>query len=143
MVGMITAPLTDDVGELPVNISSKIDASGPCWLWLGAPRVTDGYGMAYLGRRQERAHRAVWRFLVGRIPDGMDLDHVCRNRICVNPDHLEVVSRRVNMLRGIHPSALAVRSGRCKRGHSDWEPNGRGGSRRCRTCRILKLKGLL
>lgn len=135
-------PLTDEVGELPTNIIAKIDATGPCWVWLGKPS-NHGYGVAYYKDRQQAAYRGVWQFLVGPIPKGLELDHLCRNRMCVNPDHLELVTRRVNMLRGVHPSALAVKSGRCKRGHSDWEPNGKCGSRRCRTCRQLKLKELL
>ena len=71
-----------------------------CWNW-GQPSFPHGYGIMNLGhRRMQLAHRWIYRQLVGEVPDGFELDHLCRNRNCVNPDHLEVVTRRVNSIRG-------------------------------------------
>ena len=76
-----------------VRFFAKIDASGVCWQWTGA-RDPNGYGL-FRGnvRITRRAHRFGYELLVGPIPDGLTLDHLCRNRGCVDPDHLEVVRR--------------------------------------------------
>lgn len=70
-----------------------------CWLWTGA-KTNGGYGHFWRGDRQVVAHRWSYEHLVGPVPDGLDLDHLCRNRSCVNPDHLEPVTRSENLLRG-------------------------------------------
>lgn len=83
-----------------------------CWLWMGALAAT-GYGVIGLGARSEGvdlAHRVSYRLHCGEIPTGLDLDHLCRTRCCVNPDHLEPVTRRVNWERGMHPIAVAWRA---------------------------------
>lgn len=67
----------------------------PCWLWAGTVK-SHGYGQA---GRSARAHRYVYEQLVGPIPDGMVLDHLCCRKTCVNPEHLEAVSQRENVLR--------------------------------------------
>lgn len=72
-----------------------------CWTWTGSTQQ-GGYGCFWFDdvRRQVPAHRAAWLLLVGDIPAGLDLDHLCRNRACVNPAHLEPVTRRTNLMRG-------------------------------------------
>lgn len=92
---------------------------GDCWLWTGA--ISDG-GYGRFSMREEdgsyvlrQAHRVCWEFLVGPIPAGLQLDHVCRNRPCVNPDHLEPVTPRVNMQRA-YKNRL-IRHSHCQRGH--------------------------
>lgn len=115
----------------------RVDASGDCWLWTGTRRP-DGYGTLYVNNRHEYAHRFAYADLVGPIPAGFHLDHLCRTTSCVNPDHLEVVTPRINMLRSSHRSAVSVRSGRCIRGHlrgpgNDWVS--RTGRWQCRPCR--------
>lgn len=88
-------------------------------------------------------HRKVYELLVGPIPDGMTIDHLCRNRKCCNPDHLEVVTMRENVLRGTGPTAEKYRQTHCIRGHllsGDnlyITPQGR---RECRECCRQKHK---
>lgn len=123
---------------------AKPDDPGACWLWTGCKNDT-GYGYVRLRgtRSLVRVTRLAYVLCVGLIPDGLVLDHLCRNPACVNPNHLQPVSDSVNTNRG-----LAARwTGRCRRGH-DWSTNKRGfthgkGKRRsyrCKTCRwILKV----
>lgn len=77
-----------------------VDASGDCWEWT-AHVQENGYGRW----QNEWAHRKVWEFLVGPIPKGLDVDHLCMNKRCVNPDHLEPVTRAENMRR-VSPEKL-------------------------------------
>lgn len=75
----------------------------PCWVWLGQIAPVTGYGLTYTGfvpRRKVGAHRAVFEAHRGPIPTGLDLDHLCRVRACVNPEHLEPVTRGENLRRG-------------------------------------------
>jgi len=114
----------------------KVDASGDCWSW-SASVGSHGYGQfrVWGDRTMVTAHRMAWTILVGPVPEGMTLDHLCRNRRCVNPDHLEVVTRGENIRRGYSPSTMARQSGVCGRGHSEWYTRpGPEGHRRCRTC---------
>lgn len=118
---------------------------GICWSFE-SPRA-DGYGKVTRDGRQYLVHRAVWEELVGPIPDGMDIDHLCRNRSCCNPDHLEPVPRLENFLRGYHQSADSLRRQVCKRGHP-FEGNRivrKDGRTECRPCvrerqRLLRQK---
>lgn len=80
---------------------AKVDKNGPggCWLWVGA-RSSTGYGNVYDRGRWQAPHRIVAEAAWGPIPDGMQVDHLCRIRACVNPNHLDVVTRRENTSRG-------------------------------------------
>lgn len=101
-----------------------------CWEWVGG-RSSNGYGRW----RQRFAHRVVF-ILSGRvIPEGLELDHLCRNTLCVNPDHLEPVAPRENKRRGVGWSGVNARKTHCPRGHLyDYAfPNGVG--RGCVDCR--------
>lgn len=121
---------------------SKVDRGDPeeCWNWLGPVNKADGYGFCRPVRGQSRpeaAHRVAYRLLKGEIPEGLELDHLCRNHFCVNPAHLEPVTTRENSLRGV----AARKGGRCKHGHELTEDNviiyrTKCGyeTRRCRTC---------
>lgn len=70
-----------------------------CWMFTGGDNGR-GYGKLRVGTRKMRAHRVAFEEMVGPIPDGMTIDHLCRRRLCVNPAHLEVVSFYENLMRG-------------------------------------------
>lgn len=117
-----------------------------CWNWTGS-LSTGGYGCFYIKRKFISAHRAVYELLSGPIPEGLHLDHLCRNRKCVNPAHLEPVTQRENFLRGYSPSAITVRTNQCKQGHSLTGDNlfnyiSRQGvrNRMCKTCRNARAR---
>jgi len=75
---------------------SKVDKTDTCWLWVSA-LASGGYGQFSLGGRPQAAHRVAYELLVGPIPDGLSLDHMCHERLCVNPDHLRAVTTKQNM----------------------------------------------
>ena len=87
-----------------------------CWVWTGAGSSVNGYGQFWLGRLLA-PHIWAYESLVGPVPDGLELDHLCRNRRCVNPEHLEAVTHQVNVLRGASPLADQARQTLCKYGH--------------------------
>lgn len=96
--------------DLPPNMTAKVDVTADgCWAWKGAKTPT-GYGVVSIERRARKAHRYSYLHLVGPVPDGLVLDHLCRNRACVNPAHMEPVTQRTNVLRGNSPSAQKWRS---------------------------------
>jgi len=114
---------------------SKVDAVGPCWLWTASTRY--GYGQYRISEPRWKtvlAHRWAWETLVGPIPDGLVTDHLCRVRRCVNPDHLELVTRRENNLRGFSPCAIRARAQLCVNGH-EFDGITIKGYRHCKTCK--------
>lgn len=126
--------------RLPTRFWSKVlPVDGGCWIWIAA--LSDG-GYGYYGIEQGRcayAHRVAYSVLVGPIPPALDLDHLCRNRDCVNPDHLEPVTRQENTLRGLAGWHQASKT-HCANGHPYDEKNtrwraDRWNSRDCRECK--------
>lgn len=110
-----------------------------CWTWLGG-KNSNGYGVFGHGPRGSgfvKAHRWAYEFLVGTIPKGLQIDHLCRNRICVNPTHLEPVTQRENILRGESFIAACARQTHCKFGHPFDAVNTRV-DRNCRVCCICQ-----
>ena len=87
-----------------------------CWEWHGAK--AGGYGQIALDGKLYQVHRVVWTRTRAVIPDGLTIDHLCRNRACANPRHLEVVPMRENTLRGVGPTAVNAHKTHCKRGHA-------------------------
>lgn len=116
----------------------EVDAATGCWNWLLC-LDRGGYGVASFQGRYARAHRLIYELHKGPIPEGLVIDHLCRNRRCVNPDHLEPVTQRENLLRGDTFQARNAAKTHCIHGHPLSGENlyvhpGRG-VRDCRTCR--------
>lgn len=88
-----------------------------CWQWQNS-LATFGYGKFWIGNTQFMAHRFAWWVFRGAIPKGLQIDHLCRNRGCVNPDHMEPVTIKENVLRGVGTSAINKRKTHCKNGHA-------------------------
>ena len=118
-------------GPLDVRWWQKVIPTDGCWHWTGALRR--GYGAIKVGDVMREAHRVGYELLRGPIPEGLQIDHLCRNPGCVNPDHMEPVTARENTLRGVSPSAKAAKKTHCKNGHL--LPDNPSGERRCRICK--------
>jgi hypothetical protein len=122
---------------------ARIVVGDDCWEWAGAHN-RDGYGTAYKDGRPQGAHRVIYELLVGPIPDGLQIDHLCRNRGCVNPAHMEPVTKKVNLLRGEGVGARFARKTHCANGHPFDAENTRitpAGYRVCRTCHRNRERG--
>ncbi|NUO35605.1 MAG: HNH endonuclease [Dermatophilaceae bacterium] len=126
-------PLEGEIrGSRTFHDSYQAVESG-CWEWT-AYVDRNGYGKY----RGVWAHRVAYILAGGVIPDGFHIDHLCRNTKCVNPDHLEPVTPRENLLRGNNRAAVVIREGKCIRGHERTPENvyihPSTGLKRCRTC---------
>lgn len=124
--GIIYKPITLE------RFWSKVKKTKSCWNWIGA-KDSDGYGQ-FKHKKQFKAHRFAYELIKGKISKGLQIDHLCRNRKCVNPDHLEAVTPLENQLRGISKNRNKTH---CKQGHpfdvinTYFRKNGR---RQCRMC---------
>lgn len=121
--------------NLPQRFGDKVWATPwGCWMWGGNKAY--GYGIFGLNKSTVRAHRFAYKAMVGPVADELTLDHLCRLRACVNPRHLEPVTNRENILRGVSFAAQNARKTHCPRGHpySGYNLRMSSGSRNCRTC---------
>jgi hypothetical protein len=114
-----------------------------CWIWMGHVDA-GGYGRVRRRRKSHVVHRLLYCLDRGDVPPGLDLDHKCRVRSCCNPDHLEPVTRRENVRRGVGTAAVNMRKTHCAMGHElagdNLDPESLAlGRRRCRTCRVAYL----
>jgi hypothetical protein len=122
-----------------VSIPDNMDG---CWVWTASG--ARGYGLFYPGRPGTYAHRYSYELAKGPIPDGYQVDHLCRNKGCVNPSHLEAVTPQVNVLRSTSFAAREARVTHCPRGHAYDENNtyivrreGQRPKRQCRRCKAI------
>lgn len=112
---------------------------GPCWIWTGTVG-THGYGQFKIAGWPYAAHRFTYELMIGPIPEGLELDHLCRVTACVNPAHLEPVTGWENQMRSpVAPSAINARKTQCIHGHpfdevNTYRPPGKPSWRMCRTC---------
>lgn len=124
-----------------IKQSIRIDENG-CWVWQLHCMPTEGYGLIAVDGRPRLAHRVSYETFVGPIPDGLQLDHLCRNRPCVNPDHLEPVTCQENIRRSpIHISRVRASKTHCPQNHEYTDENtyvDRRGRRSCRTCTRIR-----
>jgi len=129
----------------------KVKKTETCWIWGGARSTnhivghTAGpYGHFKVNGKVVQAHRYAYESLIAPIPSSLTIDHLCRNTLCVNPKHLEAVTIKENLLRGVGASGLNAKKTHCKRGHIFDNANthiGLKGNRLCRACKkIMKAK---
>lgn len=114
--------------------SISFEPTSGCWIW--ARTVTPlGYGIYRINRNEFRAHRVVYQFYKGMIPEGLVLDHICRNTSCVNPDHLRAVTDQVNTLAGVGPSSSNAKKKVCPKCGGPYSVIPTNGYRICKPCR--------
>lgn len=136
---------TNTLDDFWAQVDKVSDPAG-CWLWTGC-LTTMGYGTIRVAGVRHRAHRLSYRLVAGPIPKGLVLDHLCRVRHCVNPAHLEPVTDRENILRGVSVSAQNARATHCIDGHEFTAANTQvvrsTGERRCLKCSRRRQRELV
>ncbi len=143
----------EDVAASPKALRrlwAKVDKTGnglswngtPCWNWQGSRWSPDGYGRLRMGQRWFSAHRIAYTAIRGSIPGRYVIDHLCRNKGCLNVEHMEPVLERLNVMRGNAPHAINARKTQCVNGHPfDAQNTLRvNGHRRCKTCAEVRNK---
>jgi hypothetical protein len=146
MVEMTEAQEQGELDEILVRLCRHIRQQDGCWLWTGMLNG-HGYGLISIakgrrhGRKMFEAHRVAYQLMVGPVPEGLELDHLCRRRACVNPTHVEPVTHAINMerSRGFRTPKL-----RCPAGHRLVEANiyrRPDGFAECRECRVERGRG--
>jgi len=123
--------LGNDISSIMLYVDKT--KGSPCWIWWGAS-LSNGYGKVTVNYKTLLVHRFVYESLIGPIPEGLQLDHVCENKLCVNPAHLEPVTCKINMER------RSASKTHCINGHPYIEENiyiRKDGRRQCRVCSKL------
>lgn len=139
---------THSLEQVRQRMMSKVEmvSESGCWIWMGANKGDREYGRVYIGRKKYHAHRMMYELTFGQIEDGLVIDHLCRVHSCINPYHLEVVTSKENILRGVSVQALNSKKTHCKRGHLLDADNllpvtgSMHQQRSCRTCRNTRQR---
>ena len=123
-----------------LRAGSRADVSG-CTVWRRY-RTPKGYGLITVDGKKRRVHQVAYELVNGPVPPGLEIDHLCRNHACLDPEHLEAVTHRENMLRGVSFNGQKTH---CTHGHEFTEANTRwlsriGGGRNCRTCQRTRAR---
>ena len=127
------------IDDVKTRILRLSDIIGECWVWKGNINDT-GYGKINIRRKPYLAHRISYEVFIGEIHEGLQINHTCQNRACINPDHLEVITIKERNRRGNGIAAQHLRQTHCKRGHPLSGDNlliHKSGSRECRACILL------
>lgn len=136
MITLADAKASTD--KVTVRLTSRLIEADGHWMWTG--RVDNTYGrLAGPSSRLEYAHRLAYTLWTGPIPDGLQIDHLCRVRLCCNPAHLEAVTQQVNLARGQGMCVINAAKTHCPQGHPYSPENTRVRYRKvaercCRTC---------
>lgn len=117
--------------DLLYKLSDRLIIGEPCWEWAGT--LNFGYGRIFHDGKNRRVHILMYEMFVGPVPERMQLDHLCRNRKCWRPDHMEPVTGKENVRRG--NLALAAPGKPCNRGHLSWKWLEQQGRFICPDCR--------
>lgn len=137
MGSLLPSASTALAAGLPPRLLDRIEITDGCWRWTG--RLNDGgYGLGWYEGRDWRMHRLTYLLVYGPIPEGLHLDHLCRVRSCVRPDHLEPVTPRTNVLRG-----WTVQHATCPQGHARTPDNTyvrSDGTRYCAPCQRASVR---
>jgi len=126
------------------NFWSRVKKTDTCWVWIGG-RAKQEYGEFYIGNKKSvRAHRFSYELHKEKIPEGMQIDHLCKKTFCVNPNHLEVVTAKENNRRSGAPSAKFKIRTHCQKGHEFTKENtyirSGGHGRLCRICDKIRTR---
>ena len=127
-----------DDEKLKTFLLSNIKIKNNCWVWTNHKPRPDGYVKIVYKKKQVLIHRLSYEVFKDELTKGLEIDHLCRNKLCINPDHLEEVTHKENVLRGISPMAINAKKTICNRGHKFTEQNTyiepKTGKRHCRIC---------
>lgn len=122
---------------------SKVNKTNSCWNWKGSQNGT-GYGKVFLNKKYWYVHRFSYELHIGKIPEGLVIDHLCRNRACANPEHLEAVTQKINIQKGLsgkHTNHFNNFKTHCPQGHEYTKENTYfrkiKKNRRCKICTRL------
>lgn len=116
----------------------KVQITDDCWLWIGGLNI-QGYSVMKIFKKSGSAHRFSYEYFKGLIPEGLQIDHLCRVKRCVNPDHLEAVTSHANIMRSEGVAAVNAKKINCINGHVLPKKNTSLG-RDCKICRANRLK---
>lgn len=127
-----------------IRFWANVEKTGTCWIWKGNAFQSTGYGKIVIEKKHLLTHRLAYELLIGPIPEGKEIDHLCRIRLCCNPLHLEAVTHRENVVRGNSAASRNAKKTHCVHGHllagDNLIKSGKRKFRKCRTCNQEKCK---